>query len=127
MGKSTKYTRADKVRIKVRRKAKKFVKKEIEYIDERLRMLNAQISATRQDFSAALFESNISGKQRDIWMNLLQNNNLEFQAEAAELYARKDKLRTEFVARGDDLADLLAQLERVPDNYSMVDEPNVGC
>jgi hypothetical protein len=133
VGKSTKYSKADKARIKVRRKAVKYVENEIQSIDKRVEKLFDQISATRQDYSTALFESNITGKQRDLRVNLFQNNLLEFQAEVAELYARKDKLRTELVVRGDDLADLLTQLTPLYDEFKlgsamdMADEPIFGC
>jgi chromosome segregation ATPase len=127
VGKSTNYRKADKARIKVRRKAIKLVENEIQSIDKRVEKLFDQISATRQDYNSALFESDLSSKQRDLRVNLFQNNLLEFQAEVAELYARKDKLRTELVVRGDDLADLLSQLELVSDDYSLADEPIFGC
>ena len=127
MGKSTNYRKADKARIKVRRKAIKLVENEIQSIDKRVEKLFDQISATRRDYNSALFESDLSSKQRDLRVNLFQNNLLEFQAEVAELYARKDKLRTELVVRGDDLADLLSQLELVSDDYSLADEPIFGC
>lgn len=133
MSKSTKYTRADKARIKVRKKAIKLIKREIDNIDKRVEKLFDQISATRQDYNSALFEADLSSKQRDVRVNLFQNNLLEFQAEVAELYARKDKLRTELVVRGDDLADLLTQLMPLYDEFKlgsamdMADEPIVGC
>ena len=133
MSKSTKYTRADKARIKVRKKAIKLIKREIDNIDKRVEKLFDQISATRQDYNSALFETDLSSKQRDLRVNLFQNNLLEFQAEVAELYARKDKLRTELVVRGDDLADLLTQLMPLYDEFKlgsamdMADEPIVGC
>lgn len=127
MGKSTNYTKADKARIKVRRKAIKFVENEIRTIDKRVDKLFDQISETRQEYNSALFDFEISNKLRDARVNLFQNNLLEFQAEVAELYARKDKLRGELVVRGDDLADLLSQLEPVFDDFSLADEPIVGC
>ena len=133
MSKSTKYTRADKARIKVRKKAIKLIKREIDNIDKRVEKLFDQISATRQDYNSALFEADLSSKQRDVRVNFFQNNLLEFQAEVAELYARKDKLRTELVVRGDDLADLLTQLMPLYDEFKlgsamdMADEPIVGC
>jgi len=132
LSKSTKYTRADKARIKVRKKAIKLVKREIDNIDRRVEKLFDQISATRVDYNAALFESDLTGKQRDARVNLFQNNLLEFQAEVAELYARKDKLRTELVVRGDDRAALLPQLVPVYGDFKLgsamagADEPILG-
>lgn len=127
MGQGTKYSQADKARIKVRRKAVKLVEKEIRSIDKRVDKLFDQISQTRQDYNTALFEFEISNKLREARVNLFQNNLLEFQAEVAELYARKDKLRNELVVRGDDLADLLTQVSPLYDDFAQADEPIFGC
>jgi uncharacterized coiled-coil DUF342 family protein len=127
VGKGTQYSKADNARIKVRRKAVKLVEKEIRSIDKRVDKLFDQISQTRQDYNTALFDFDISNKLRDARVNLFQNNLLEFQAEVAELYARKDKLRNELVVRGDDLADLLTQVSPLLDDFAQADEPIFGC
>lgn len=131
MARSTQYTKADKARIKARRKAIKIVESEISSIDKRIDKLFDQISETRREYNTALFEFDIPKKQREARVNLFQNNLLEFQAEVAELYARKDKLRNELVVRGDDLADLLTKAVLSFDDFKLgsaeADEPIVGC
>lgn len=97
-----------KERAKVRRRAIEHVELDLARIDERLDRLFDNLAETRRETNMALVEPTITNKQRELRLNLLENNLLEFQHEIAEMYARKRELRDELVARGDELAKLMS-------------------
>ena len=125
-------------RIKVRRRAIELVEQDLAKIDERLDKLFENLAETRRENNMTLVEPHITNKQREIRLNLYQNNMLEFQHEIAELFARKHELRSELVKWGDDLASLIA--DSAPDfnspfawghksenDLKPIDSESVGC
>ena len=127
-----------KERIKVRRRAIELVEQDLAKIDERLDKLFENLAETRRENNMTLIEPHITNKQREIRLNLYQNNMLEFQHEIAELFARKHELRSELVKWGDDLASLIA--DSAPDfnspfawghkpenDLKQTDSESVGC
>lgn len=108
---STIYTKADRARIKTRKRAIELVEADIFSTDKRLEKLFDQLAKTRREHNTDLMKNDMSKKKQDARINLFQNNILEFQHEIAELYARKRELRDELVRRGDELADYMASAQ----------------